>query len=53
MLHIDILTVGNEFKNDQGDIFKITSNMNDGKKGFVEYEKVEVVEPLEDKLIEE
>lgn len=52
MLHIDILTVGNEFKNDQGDIFKITSNMNDGKKGFVEYEKVEVVVPPEE-LIEE
>lgn len=39
MLHIDNLTLGNELKNDQGEVYMVTSNFSDGKKIYVEIEK--------------
>lgn len=48
MLNIDTFTTGKEFKDDTGGVYKITSNMFDGKKGFVEYDKVDVVAPSEE-----
>lgn len=50
MLNIDIFTTGKEFKDDSGGIYRIESNMFDGKKGFVEYSKVETLEqPIPEK----
>ena len=40
MINIDVLTLGCEFKDVDGDIFKVTSNFSEGKKLFVELEKV-------------
>ena len=46
MLNIDVLTIGNVFKDDNGNEWKIVSNFSD-KKIYVELEKAEAVEPLE------
>ena len=45
MLNIDNLTLGNEWKNDSNDIYKITSNFSEGNKIYIELEKVANVEP--------
>jgi hypothetical protein len=46
MLHIDTLTLGNDFKDNDGNIFKVSSNFSEGNKIFVELAKVDN-EPLE------
>lgn len=40
MINIDVLTLGNEFKNNDGELFKVTSNFSEGDKIFVELFKV-------------
>jgi hypothetical protein len=44
MINIDNLTLGNEWKNDSNEVFKVTSNFSDGKKLYVELELIEKVE---------
>ncbi len=48
MINIDILTLGCEFKDSNGEIYKVTSNFSQNKKLFVELDKVEheEIEPL-------
>lgn len=46
MLHIEVLTYGNEFKDSQGKIYKVTSNFPDRDKILIELELVEPVEEL-------
>ena len=46
MLHIDVLTQGNEFKNTDGEIYKVSSNFSEKDKIFVELTKVEEPEEL-------
>lgn len=45
MINIDTLTMGNEFKDEHGDTFKVVSNFSENNKIFVELEKV-VNEPI-------
>jgi hypothetical protein len=52
MINIDIFSLGNEFKSDCGEMFKVISNFSEGKKIFIELEKAEPVEPPEE-LIKE
>lgn len=44
MINIDVLTVGNEFKNADGDIFKVTGNVADDKEILITLKKVEELE---------
>lgn len=53
MINIDVLTLGNELKNDSNELFKVTSNFSEGKKMYVELERVEAVVPPEDEIIKE
>jgi len=46
MLHIDNLTIGNEFKDSSGEIYKVTSSFGDGKKMYIELERVEPAQEL-------
>ena len=41
MLSIDTLTVGNEFKTAQGEIYQVTSNFSDKDKIFIELHKAD------------
>ncbi len=49
MLHIEILTFGNEFKDSQGQIYKVASNYPDKKRILIE---LELVEPVNEQLQE-
>lgn len=44
MLNIDTLTLGNEFKDADGNIFKVTSNFSETDKIFIELQKEKVEE---------
>lgn len=46
MLNIDVLTLGNEFKDADGNIFKITSNFSDKDKLYVELGKQQEIQEL-------
>ena len=46
MLHIEVLTYGNEFKDSQGKIYKVTTNYPDKDKIIIELELVEPVNEL-------
>lgn len=46
MISIDTLTLGNEFKNSQGEIYQVISNMSDENKIYIELKKVEASEQL-------
>lgn len=49
MLNIDVLTLGNPFKDDEGNEWKVTSNWNENTdKIHIEIEKIKVVEELID-----
>lgn len=52
MISIDTLTLGNEFKDAQGEIYKVTSNFSEGKKLYVELEKQEAVDPAQELIPE-
>lgn len=49
MLHIDTFTLGNEFKDTDNNIWKVTGNLSEEKKLYIQ---LDLVEPVED-LIEE
>ena len=49
MVNIDVLTLGNELKNDSNEIFKVVSNFSEGKKIFIE---LELVAPTNEELQE-
>lgn len=51
MLHLEVLTYGNEFKDSQGQIYKVTQNYPDKKKILIELELVEPVN--EEQIIED
>lgn len=40
MINIDTLTLGNEFKDADGLVFKVTSNFSEGDKLYIELSKV-------------
>lgn len=46
MLNIDVLTLGNEFKDADGNIFKVASNFSEKNKLFIELEKQEEIPEL-------
>jgi len=46
MINIDVFTLGNEFKDEGGNIYKVSSNFSDERKIFVELTPV-LVEPEE------
>lgn len=46
MINIDTLILGNEFKDNDGNTFKVTSNFSEGNKLYVELVKVEPVGEL-------
>lgn len=48
MINIDTLSLGCEFKDDNGNAFKVISNFSEGKKIFCE---LELVEPVDDELM--
>ena len=50
MVNIDILTVGNEFKDADGEIYKVQSNFSEEGKIYVELVKVEPAELIEEPL---
>lgn len=50
MLNIDTLTLGNEFKDNDGEIFKVTSNFSDKDKLYVEITKVTPLEIIKENL---
>ncbi len=51
MINIDIFTLGNEFKDDTGNIYKVISHLGEGKKIYIELELVVPVnEPLKELL---
>lgn len=50
MFSLPDFTLGNEFKNDTGDILKVVANFGEGKKIYIELERVEVVVPPEDEF---
>ena len=41
MTNIDVLTLGNELKNDSNEIFKVVSNFSEGSKIFIELQRSE------------
>ena len=45
MFSLPDFTLGNEFKNDTGDILKVVSNFGEGKKIYIELDRVEAVVP--------
>ena len=46
MINIDTLTLGNELKDEAGNLWKVTSNVSYSENKFlIELEKVEPVEP--------
>ena len=55
MFSLPDFTLGNEFKNDTGDILKVVSNFGEGKKIYIELEIQEpaVVAPAENEIIKE
>jgi hypothetical protein len=50
MFSLPDFTLGNTFKNDTGDILKVVANFGEGKKIYIELERVEVVVPPEDEF---
>ena len=49
MLNIDVLTLGNELKDNDGNIWKVTSNFSENeKKILVEISKVEITKLLKE-----
>ena len=52
MLHIDVLTKGNEFKDSQNEIYIVTDNVPVGDKILLELTKA-VVAPVDDEIIKE
>lgn len=52
MVNIDLLTLGNEMKDAQGDIYKVISNFSEGKKIYIELEKQVMVGPAEELIPE-
>jgi hypothetical protein len=53
MFSLPDFTLGNEFKNDTGDVLKVVSNFGEGKKIYIELEIQAVVAPAEDEIIKE
>ena len=54
MLHLDVMTKGNEFKDTQNDTYIVTDNVTVGNKILIELEKQSaVVAPAEDQIIPE
>jgi len=47
MLSTDVLTMGNEFKDAQGNIYIVTGNVSEGNKILIDLQKQEVVGPAE------
>ena len=52
MLNIDVLTYGHEFKDDNGNIYSVTTHLAENDKINIELQK-KVGEVQEDKLIDE
>lgn len=52
MLHIEVLTYGNEFKDSQGVIWKVATNYPDKDKIIIELERVEPVEEFNQPISE-
>jgi hypothetical protein len=52
MVNIDVLTMGCELKDAQGDIYRVTDNVSTGNKILIELQKQAVVAPAEDLIPE-
>jgi hypothetical protein len=53
MPHLLDLTIGTEYKGNDGETYKITNNYSDKNKMYIELERVEVVGPPEELIPEE
>jgi hypothetical protein len=53
MPHLTDLTIGTEFRGNDGETYKVTSNFNDKEKLLIELERVEAVVPPDELIKEE
>lgn len=53
MPHLLDLTIGTEYKGNDGETYKVTSSMNDKNKMFIELERVEPVNEALQEILKE